>query len=122
MTRTIIAGSRIFTDINVVWKATANCPIEITEVVAGGARGIDTLAIEWAKHNNIQFRIFKADWDKYGKSAGPIRNIEMAKNADALLAIWDGSSRGTEHMIQVAKKKGLKVYVYNSGGESWKDS
>jgi hypothetical protein len=53
------------------------------------------------------------DWESFGKAAGPIRNEEMADNAEALLAIWDGSSRGTISMIELARKKGLRVFVYN---------
>lgn len=58
----------------------------------------------------------KADWDIYGKSAGYIRNAEMAKYADACVVFWDGKSRGTKHMIDLAKKEGigLKVVNYNA--------
>lgn len=55
--------------------------------------------------------IFKADWDKHGKAAGFKRNTEMAKYADALIAFWDGKSKGTKHMIDTAKSHNLKVRV-----------
>ena len=54
---------------------------------------------------------FPADWDKYGKAAGYKRNGEMARNADALIAFWDGKSRGTKHMIDLAKKYDLQARV-----------
>jgi hypothetical protein len=55
--------------------------------------------------------VFPADWKTHGKAAGPIRNRQMAKNAEALIALWDGNSRGTKNMIETATKLGLKVYV-----------
>lgn len=66
----------------------------------------------WARRNNVPVEKYPANWDKYGKSAGYIRNEEMAKVADSLLAIWDGKSRGTKHMIDIATKKGLTVFIY----------
>lgn len=62
--------------------------------------------------------IFPADWDRYGKAAGYLRNTEMAKNADALVAFWDGMSLGTRHMIETAKAHGLKVRVKRYDKES----
>jgi hypothetical protein len=61
---------------------------------------------------NIPCFRFPADWDRYGKAAGYIRNETMAANAEALIALWDGRSPGTKHMIDIARKKGLKVYVH----------
>ena len=54
------------------------------------------------------------DWAKFGKAAGPIRNKTMAENGDALIAVWDGTSRGTKSMIDLAQKLGLKVFIYKS--------
>lgn len=84
------------------------------EVITGGAEGIDELGNSWAKENGIATSVFPADWDRYGKSAGPRRNAQMAKHAGKdglLLAFWDGHSRGTKSMIDIAGKKGLKVIV-----------
>lgn len=83
--------------------------ISITEVISGTASGIDTDGERWARVNNIPVSRFPADWNKYGKQAGYLRNVQMAEHADALLAIWDGKSKGTSHMIKIAKKKGLKI-------------
>jgi len=110
--KVIIAGSRNITDYNAIKNIIEQSQFEITEVVSGMARGIDSLAVKYAQENNIQLKQFPADWNKHGKSAGPIRNTEMANYADALIAIWDGQSRGTKHMIDVATKKGLQVEVF----------
>ncbi len=77
------------------------------------ARGADKLGYDWGKANNIPIAEFPADWNRYGKSAGYRRNVEMAKNADALLALWDGKSRGTRHMIEIAVCQGLKAKIFN---------
>lgn len=85
---------------------------QITEVVSGGARGPDRAGELWAKINGVRVRVFPADWEKHGKAAGPIRNIEMAKYVGkdgALLPLWDGKSRGTRHMMETAREHGLIV-------------
>lgn len=89
--------------------------IPISEVVSGGATGVDQLAILYARKNHLPFKVFRADWNKWGKAAGPIRNREMAQYvgpAGALVAVWDGVSRGTNNMILEAKAVGAKVSVY----------
>jgi hypothetical protein len=111
--KTIIAGSRFITDYDLVKSAIKESEFVITEVVSGLAPGIDTLGIEWAKENNIKWCGFQANWNEFGKAAGPKRNQKMADYADALIAIWDGSSKGTKDMIDRAKKKGLKVFIKN---------
>ena len=113
--KTIIAGSRSNIEYRDVLSAMEECPwlSEITEVVSGKARGVDTLGEQWANQNNIFIKEFPANWKKFGKSAGLRRNEEMGDYADALVAIWDGESRGTKHMIDYSKNNGLKVFVYN---------
>lgn len=113
--KTIIAGSRSINSLNLVYKAVKDSSFIITEVVSGGARGIDSLAVVFAKQENIPYIIMRADWDRYGKSAGFRRNGEMANYAEALIAIWDGESRGTMHMINIAKERKLKVFVHFLG-------
>ena len=109
--RTIIAGSRSVKHYEVVRKAIRDSGFEITKVVSGGALGADKLGEEWARDNQIPVQRFPADWTRHGKSAGPLRNIQMAENADALIAIWDGVSRGTKHMIEAAAQRGLMVHI-----------
>ena len=85
--------------------------MDITIVVSGGAPGVDTLGEQYADEMNIPVHVYEADWDKHGRAAGPIRNRKMAENAEALIALWDGKSKGTKNMIETATKKGLMVYV-----------
>lgn len=84
---------------------------EVTEVVSGTARGADVLGEIYAKANGIPVKQFPANWNKHGKKAGYLRNAEMAEYADALIAFWDGKSKGTKHMIDLAYKHGLQVEI-----------
>jgi hypothetical protein len=98
-------------------EALKQCPFtsEITEVVSGKARGADTWGEYWAKQNKIPVKAFPAEWDKYDKSAGYRRNGDMAlyaKPNGALIALWDGESRGTKHMIDLATAAGLRVFIF----------
>ena len=102
----IIAGSREFNDYQLLcakcdWLFQNRKP---TSILCGKARGADTLGELYAKEHDIPVDYYPAEWDKYGKSAGYIRNEQMAMNADALIAFWDGTSRGTKHMIDLADK------------------
>ena len=108
--KTIIAGSRnLYPNIQ---KIVDQSTFKITTLVCGMARGVDLQGYDWAKKNQIPILEFPADWNTYGKRAGYVRNEVMARNADALIAIWDGYSKGTKHMIDLAKKYNLKIYVY----------
>jgi len=109
--KTIIAGSRNIEDYILVCDAVAESKFTITEVVSGSAKGIDQLGERWAKENNIPITKFPADWEKYAKKAGYIRNQKMAKYADQLILVWDGFSRGSSGMLRTAYFLGLKVYV-----------
>lgn len=108
--KVIIAGSRDIDDITAIEHAVKASGFEITELVSGAARGVDRLGEKWAKANSIPIRQFFPDWTA-GRGAGFIRNAEMAMYGDALIAIWDGASRGTKNMIDNATKRGLKVFV-----------
>ena len=109
--KVIVAGSRTIADIAIIAQAIEESGFDVSEVVSGTARGVDILGEEWAKSKGIPVKRFPADWNGLGKRAGFVRNAEMADYAEALVAVWDGKSRGTANMIQVARKKGLKVYV-----------
>ena len=111
MMKTIIAGSRTVTDFSIVESAITESGFVITEVVSGGAYGVDSLGELWANKNNIPIKKFLADWNFYGKRAGYIRNVEMGNYAQALIAIWMSQSKGTAHMINTALCKGLKVFI-----------
>ncbi len=112
--KTIIAGSRTCTDSRFVETAILESGFAISEVVCGMAKGPDLFGWEWAKKRSIPVKFFKPQWrvdGVYKARAGKDRNIEMAEYAEALIAVWDGKSTGTNHMIVTAKKYGLKVFI-----------
>ena len=126
--KVIIAGSRSINDFDIVQKAISLCPFSISEVVSGGANGVDLLGEEYGRKENIPIKVFKPSWgnldvpgaivktNKYGEynaKAGIDRNEQMGNYADGLIAVWDGVSKGTDHMINYMKKLGKKVFVYN---------
>lgn len=111
----IIAGSRGIADFSIVLEAIEKSGFDISEVVSGGAAGVDRLGERFSKTDGLPLKVFPADWDKYGKSAGYIRNEQMADYADGLIAVWDGVSRGTKHMIDSALKRKMPVYIHNIG-------
>lgn len=116
--KVIIAGSRTINNIHKLLNALEKCPFcdDIKEIVSGTAQGVDKLGEQYAKGLDIPIKQFPANWKAYGRSAGFIRNCEMAEYADALIAVWDGKSRGTKHMIDKAKELKLKVFVFVSKG------
>ena len=116
MAKVIIAGSRTITDILVVRKAIEQRAFAIDELVHGNAEGVDRIAQRWAEGKEIPIKIFPAQWRKHDRAAGPIRNIEMAKYADCLIAIYDGKSKGTMHMIQTMNKLGKPVQIFDDKG------
>ncbi len=111
----IVAGSREFNNYDLLKKSIQENfqRYEVEEIVSGTARGADTLGEQFAIEYSIPIKKFPANWDLYGKSAGYRRNVEMADYADALIAFWDGKSKGTGHMINIAKDKNLRVIVVN---------
>ena len=109
--RVIVAGSRTIDSYKLVEEAILKSGIQPTEIVSGTARGVDRMGELWAAVNGVPVKRFPADWRRNGASAGHIRNTQMAEYAEALVAVWDGSSPGTKHMIGVAKHKGLEVFV-----------
>lgn len=110
----VIAGGRNFVDYELLKRTVKrNYDLEDLEIVSGAARGADKLGERFAEENGIPVKRFPADWNGKGKAAGYIRNAEMAEYADALLAFWDGESKGTNHMINLAKKNSLRVSVVN---------
>jgi hypothetical protein len=115
--RTIIAGSRDFNDKRILLNAINKCGWIPSVVISGDCRGADKLGAEWASWKSVPVEKFPAYWKEHGKAAGPIRNRLMADNAEALIAIWDGESRGTKNMIETARAKGLRVYVHMIEGD-----
>lgn len=111
--KTIIAGSRNCNR-GEVFKAIIESGIQdqITEVVSGCAKGADKYGEQWAELFHVPVKRFPANWWKYGKAAGPIRNQEMAEYAEALIAVCKNHSVGTTNMINEAKSRGLVVKAF----------
>lgn len=132
MIKVIIAGSRNFYDYDTVEETVISFfmshgfPKENIEIISGGARGADKLGEQLAKSYRLKLTVFPAQWDTYGKAAGMIRNQEMANyaakdsNKAILFAFWDGQSRGTKGMIDIAKRCGMEVII--NGRSSGKNS
>lgn len=124
--RIIIAGSREFNDLSKLINSMKDIIHQLSlengslgniRIISGDAIGADKKGEEFAKLFGLDLSVFPADWEKNGRSAGYIRNVEMAKFAiednsyGVLVAFWNGKSKGTKHMIDTAHKYGLKVYV-----------
>lgn len=116
--KVIIAGSRNIDSYAVVDDAINQSGFDITEVISGKARGVDSLGEVWADNNNIPVKDFPADWDNE-EDAGFARNDRMGDYGDALIAIRLGDSSGTSHMIRSATKRGLRVFVYQVKINKW---
>ena len=124
----IVAGSRTITDYNTVAIAIneglrkffdgAILNWHNIEIVSGMALGVDTVAIQYARNHNLRVIGMPANWKAEGKAAGYKRNERMALCSDALVAVWDGKSKGTQHMINLAFKHNLQVYVKRIDDES----
>ena len=87
-------------------------PPYTTEIVSGGAKGIDTCAKEYALKNKIKLTEFLPEYGKYGKTAPLKRNIEIINYADEVIAFWDGKSHGTYFVIDNCKKLNKKITIY----------
>lgn len=111
MAKVIIAGSRGIHDYHLIHKAVDSSGFDVDEIVSGGAVGVDSLGEKYAKTNGIDLVIFLANWEGRGRSAGHHRNRKMGDYADALIAIWDGESKGTKGMIEYMEKLGKQVFV-----------
>ena len=115
----IIAGGRDFNDYEFLRDQIDALELPEFEVVSGACRGTDKLGERYAEERDLPDpKLFPADWDKFGRGAGPIRNEEMARYADALIAFWDGDSRGTKLMIDIAERYGLEIKIINYDKDS----
>lgn len=118
----LVAGTRTFNDYDLLFseikRLTSRYNNDIC-IVSGGARGADALAKRYAEDNGLEYIEFKAEWDKYGKSAGPIRNKKMHEfiskfDVRGCVLFWDGKSKGTQYNIELSKKYNnpLRVIIY----------
>ena len=127
--RVIIAGGRDFNDFKLLESSLHKIFKQLSdeklisiyinesniEIICGKARGADTLGEQFAKEYKLSIKYFPADWNTYGKSAGYRRNLEMANYAKGddsiLIAFWDGKSKGTKHMIDIAKSNNIRLFI-----------
>lgn len=111
--RLIVAGSRTFEDYSLVERALNALLAEssLAEIVSGNGRGVDKLGERYGEAHGIDVKRFPADWNTYDKRAGYIRNKQMAEYATHCICFWDGESRGTKIMIELAKDNKLPTQI-----------
>lgn len=109
-----IVGSRSFCDYAVLenWILSHLPKESISVVISGGASGADMLAEQFAQKHGIQTEIFLPDWNKYGRRAAVVRNIDIIKDCDICFAFWDGVSRGTKNDIELCQRYNKTAYIY----------
>ena len=112
-----IVGSRTFEDYNAMCSFIEEklATMEFTSidaVVSGGARGADTLAERYAREQRLQMILFPAEWKKYGRRAGFIRNVDIIRECDVCFAFWDGESHGTQHDIELCEQMNKQCFIY----------
>jgi predicted Rossmann fold nucleotide-binding protein DprA/Smf involved in DNA uptake len=122
--KVIIAGSRhiendaysreLINDLILSYKNKFNATI--THVITGKCAGVDTIGEEVAQSLDLEVIEYPADWSAHGYAAGPIRNRQMAANADGLILVWDGKSRGSYSMLSEARKAGLNITTHTDTG------
>ena len=116
-TRVIICGGRDFSDKGLCFDSLDLflAGYETVEIVSGHASGADLLGEAYARAHGLKLSVFKADWKRYGRGAGPIRNRQMLEYAieetALVIAFWDGKSKGTKNMIDQARKAGSEVKI-----------
>jgi hypothetical protein len=111
----IVAGSRGFNDYpklkSVLDELIGDTPKETVEIVSGTANGADKLGEKYADETGLKVVRFPANWDLYGKRAGYLRNVDMAKYGTHCVCFWDRISKGTSHMINIAENEGLELKI-----------
>lgn len=112
-----VIGSRTFRDSASLWAELDSMRESIRCIVTGGAEGPDQMAELWAFAKNIPIIVIKPDWEKYGKSAGPIRNKDIIDNCDEVLAYWDGKSKGTQHALALARREEKTIHLRKFSAE-----
>ena len=116
MQRIAIVGSRSINNLELlegIWKS-LELPYKDVTIVSGDAIGVDTNAHDFANKYNLELKEYIPDWNRYGKKAGFKRNIDIIKDCDICIAIWDGKSQGTKHDIDLCKAYFKRLYVWNN--------
>lgn len=116
--RILVCGSRGFQDRDIITARLASHIDDNPILIHGGARGADQIADDWATRSHLPIEVYKAQWSKYGKAAGPIRNQEMIDHGkpDLCIAFWDGKSKGTLDMIRRAQAAGIPTEIVLQNG------
>lgn len=114
--RVVIAGCRDYNNYNEAKEFIDFCTCNIRKeneivIVSGGASGADAIGEQYAKENGFKVEKYPADWKKYGRAAGPIRNKQMAEISDYVICFWDNKSKGTKSMIEYAKELNRRVKI-----------
>ena len=110
----LVCGSRTWINRDVIREKLSDFTGDVT-VIHGGARGADSIAAEVSCDYGFEVITFYANWEKWGRFAGVIRNLQMLEeNPDLVIAFWDGVSRGTAHTIKEAKKRKIPVNIVRS--------
>ncbi len=112
----IIAGCRDYTNYEEAKEYIKRCIDPLREAytlifLSGGCRGADQIGERFAKENNFELQQYHADWKRFGKGAGPIRNLQMVENCDMVICFWDGKSRGTSSLIFLAKEHNKSLFI-----------
>lgn len=123
--RIVVAGCRDFENYDIAREVILQCIKQFATddelvFVSGGCKGADTLGERFALEFGYKIECYSAEWEKYGRSAGPMRNKKMAEISDFVICFWDGKSRGTKSMIEYSKKynKNIKIYYINEEKKS----
>ena len=114
--RVVVAGCRDYENYDEAKKFIDFCISNIRKenkiiIVSGGCRGADAIGERYAEENGFKIEKYPADWEKYGRSAGPLRNEQMAKISDYVICFWDTKSKGTKSMIEYAQRYGKAVRI-----------
>ena len=117
--KVIVAGERDFDNyeflkekLDETFESLGDLDAHPIEIISGMADGADTLGIKYAKEHKLTMVLYPAHWKKYPRMGGILRNMNMLVTATHLVAFWDGKSHGTQHMIEIAKEKGIPVWIY----------
>ena len=113
--RIVIGGCRNYNDYTLFSEYVKSCLSEFISdnvtIISGHCSGVDCMAERYAKENGLKCLVYPADWGKYGRAAGPIRNKALVENSDAIIAFWDGKSKGTKNLIDIAARQSKRIWV-----------
>jgi predicted Rossmann fold nucleotide-binding protein DprA/Smf involved in DNA uptake len=114
--KVVVAGGRTYTNTGMVFICLEKIVQKGDVIISGHAKGVDMMGELYAQKNNLACEIYPAEWDKYGRSAGPRRNEQMAQIADKVVVFWDFKSRGTKNMVEMAKKYKKELFIFDYFG------